>query len=186
MKLPATEGDHNIQFISDIYNIMSQGNILLTYLGDVTPEITNALLMSLKHSNPTLNEDIMLKKKVYKIIVECLENIYRHAEEVMEKKLHPSIFVLSKQENNYYIATGNYIYTTGAEAIKSTIDEINRLDKEGMKERYRERLATGDLSAKGGAGLGMIDIAIKSENKLEYEFIPIESSICFYILKVKV
>ena len=44
----------------------------------------------------------------------------------------------------------------------------------------------GKLSAKGGAGLGFIDIARKSGNKLEYFFKEINSYSSFFILTTKV
>jgi len=175
----------NSSFISDIYNMMTDQKIILTYLGDITPDITNALLKAIKNDNTKFDEEIATKKKVYKIIVECLENICRHSEKV-EKKLSQSIFLLGKDDANYYIITGNYIYGNQIASIKEILDQVNTMNKEQIKERYREVLAEGKISDKGGAGLGIIDIALKSENKIEYEFVPVEKDISFYIFKVQV
>lgn len=175
----------NTSFISDIYNMMSDQKIILTYLGDITPDITNALLKAIKNDNSKFDEEVATKKKVYKIIVECLENICRHSEKV-EKKLSQSIFLLGRDESNYYIITGNYILGNQAESIKGVLEQVNQMNKEQIKERYREILSEGKISEKGGAGLGIIDIAMKSENKIEYEFVPVKDNITFYIFKVKV
>ena len=44
----------------------------------------------------------------------------------------------------------------------------------------------GELSSKGGAGLGLIDIAKKTGNKFEYHFLPIDDNFSFFILISKV
>lgn len=175
----------NTSFISDIYNMMSDQKIILTYLGDITPDITNALLKAIKNDNTKFDEEIATKKKVYKIIVECLENICRHSEKV-EKKLSQSIFLLGRDDKNYYIITGNYILGTQVESIKSVLEQVNGMNKDQIKEKYREILSEGKISDKGGAGLGIIDIAMKSENQIEYEFVPVQDDISFYIFKVSV
>ena len=36
------------------------------------------------------------------------------------------------------------------------------------------------------AGLGIIDIALKSGNKLEYEFRPITPDVSFYVIQAKI
>lgn len=176
---------NNTGFISDIYNMMSDQKIILTYLGDITPDITNALLKAIKNDNSKFEEEVAVKKKVYKIIVECLENICRHSEKV-EKKLSQSIFLLGRDENNYYIITGNYILGNQVDSIKTVLEQVNSMNKDQIKEKYREILSEGKISEKGGAGLGIIDIAMKSDNKIEYEFVPVENNISFYIFKVSV
>ena len=55
-----------------------------------------------------------------------------------------------------------------------------------LKSYYKEVLNNGEMSAKGGGGLGMIDIARKSGRKLEYRFDPIDDSFSFFSLHVKV
>lgn len=175
----------NLKLISDIYTLMSEKRILMSYMGDITPDITNAILKSIKSDSNQFNDEVVLQKKVYKIIVECLENIYRHSH-LLEKNMRPSLFLLCKESEYYYIVTGNYINNIQVEAITNIANEINQLSLEDVKKKYREIISVGGISDSGGAGLGMIDIVIKSNNKLEYEFKPVSDGVSFYILKVKV
>jgi len=62
------------------------------------------------------------------------------------------------------------------------LEEINSLDKEGLKQLYKKQMREGRLSDKGGAGLGFIDIARKTGNKLEYHFLPIDETSSFFLL----
>ena len=62
----------------------------------------------------------------------------------------------------------------------------NALDKDGLRSYYKEVLDNGQYSVHGGGGLGMIDIARKSGNKLEYDFSDVNDDFGLYILKIKV
>ena len=178
--------NNDTEFIEHVYSLMSDQQILLAYLGDVTPELINAILKGVKNDSVGFQqEEQQTKKKVYNIIVESLENITRHSE-VEEKGQNPSLFLLGKTDKNYYVVSGNYIYDNQVENLKKMIDQVNSLDKENIKRVYRNILSEGKISVKGGAGLGIIDMAIKSGNKLEYTFIPVDNKISFYILKTQV
>src|SRR3954471_19690143 len=91
-----------ISFVPYMYSIMTEQKVLMSYLGDVTPPITNILLKAIKNDTSGFDANIVVRKKIYKIIVECLENIMRHSE-VVEKKNDPSIFLLGKDTTKYYI-----------------------------------------------------------------------------------
>jgi hypothetical protein len=59
------------------------------------------------------------------------------------------------------------------------------MDKRELKEHYREVISEERQPGQVGAGLGLIDIARKSENQLEYEFSDINDDKSFFTLTVK-
>jgi hypothetical protein len=176
--------ENNSKFIVNIYKLMLEKKILLSYLGDISKGVTDNLLQLLKNSD-ILESEISLKKKLYKIMVECLENITRHSE-VTEKSVYPSIFLIGKDDLYYHIISGNYIKDNDIPRIKAALDQINSLDTEQIKSKHLEALASSQISEKGGAGIGLIDIALKSRNPLVYDFISADSGFSFYILNVKI
>jgi hypothetical protein len=72
------------------------------------------------------------------------------------------------------------------QSLQDKLDKINELDKEGLKNLYKEIIKNNKLSDKGGAGLGFVDMARKSGRKLEYEFEPINDSSSFFSLKTTI
>ena len=40
-----------------------------------------------------------------------------------------------------------------------------------IRNVYRQMLSTAEISSKGGAGLGLIEMAKKTGNKLDYDFV---------------
>jgi hypothetical protein len=178
-----------IDNIHDFYNKMEKGNIMLSFKGEVTSDLLTSILQIMESKMETLEEPPKIKKKVYNILVECLQNLYHHLDDddfktrINEKS---ALFMIRKVEGEYSIMTGNFIATENVDMMKSRLDRINEMDKDELKVYYKEVLSNGEMSAKGGGGLGMIDIARKSGKKLEYNFAPIDDSYSFFSLNIKV
>lgn len=138
---------------------------------------------------------ISVKKKLFNIIVECLDNIQKHTDALnsqialhsrIKQSVDHSFFSFDFNDEYYVIKTKNVIQNEFIDNLKIKVDRINQLDKEGLKKHYEQVILEGEISSKGGAGLGLIDIALKSNNKLEYKFEAIDDQYSFFILQVKV
>jgi hypothetical protein len=69
--------------------------------------------------------------------------------------------------------------------LTQALDCVNNATKDELNAMYKKQLKEGTISAKGGAGLGLIDIARKTDGKLEYLFIPVNGT-DYFILKVEI
>ena len=58
------------------------------------------------------------------------------------------------------------------------------MNAEELKTYYREVLSSNELSEKGGAGLGIIDLVRKSGNKIEYRFDTVNEQFSFFSMIV--
>jgi hypothetical protein len=94
--------------------------------------------------------------------------------------------MIAKNELNYNIITGNFVGNQSIAPLRSRLDEVNSLTKEELKEFYKSILNNGIRSLNGGSGLGMIDIARKTGEKLEYNFLEIDDKVSFFTLIIKV
>ena len=63
---------------------------------------------------------------------------------------------------------------------------MNNATPEELKEMYKKQIKEGSISKKGGAGLGLIDIARKTGEKLDYQFLQLDDKFLFFILKVEI
>jgi hypothetical protein len=175
--------------IFDFYSKMEKDNIMLSFKGSVTSELLTSVLQIMESKMDRLNEPSKIRKKVYNILVEALQNLYHHLDKQptdQGKVFNTVIFMIGKDGDTYSIFTGNYIQNENAEKLKERIDKINSLDPDELKNYYKEVLNNGMMSDKGGGGLGMIDIARKSGKKLEYDFQKIDDKHSFYSLNIKI
>lgn len=175
--------------IFEFYNKMEEHEVMLSFKGNVTSELLTSILQIMESKMDKLDESPKVKKKVYNILVECLQNLYHHIDETDEEVIpngKSAIFMICKAEGGYYILTGNYMFNSNVEKLKAKLDKINQMDKEELKDFYKETLNNGQMSKKGGGGLGMIDIARKSGEKLDYRFQQVDDNHTFFSLNVKV
>jgi hypothetical protein len=177
--------------IFDFYDKMERDNIMLSFKGDVTSELLTSILQIMESKLESLDEAPKTKKKVYNVLVECLQNLYHHMDEAPKidtggKIERSAIFMIGKQGEYYKIITGNYMMKNNVQGLKNRLDHVNSLSKEDLKAYYQEILNNGEMSQKGGGGLGMIDIARKSGQKLEYDFMDIDNDYSFFTLNIKI
>jgi hypothetical protein len=175
--------------VFDIYEKMERNNILLSFKGEITSDLLTSILQIMENKMENMQEEPKMKKKVYNVLVECLQNLYHHLDEISEvdeEKVRSAIFMIGKLDGYYSIINGNYILNENINGLKNRLDEVNSLSKEELKEYYKRVLNNGEMSLKGGGGLGMIDIARKTGEKLEYNFLEIDNKVSFFTLKIKV
>ena len=174
-----------LEFVYDFYKSMKAHEITLVYEGEITHQITKAFT-SLTESNMAKEEESnAVQKKVFHVMVECLQNISKHADSFGSDDFlfaGRGIFMVSKEEMEYHVTTGNVIENSKIQELTKILDHINTLDKEGLKDLYKTQMREGRLSEKGGAGLGFIDIARKTGRKLDFHFLPIDEFSHFFIL----
>jgi len=173
----------------NIYNGMEKNHILLSFKGDITSDLLTSILQIMEYKMDNLNEVPKTKRKVYNVLVECLQNLYHHTDETkldFNDANKGAIFMIAKNELSYNIITGNFVGNTSIETLRSRLDKVNSLTKEELKEYYKTILNNGVTSLKGGGGLGMIDIARKTGEKLEYNFLEIDDKVSFFTLIIKV
>jgi hypothetical protein len=93
-----------------------------------------------------------------------------------------SLVIYSKTDNGYTVTTGNVLPSANINNLKSKLDEINNLQADEIRNVYRQMLSNSEFSDKGGAGLGLIEMAKKTGNKLDYDFVPLDEEFSYFIL----
>lgn len=168
---------------------MSAADVILSYRGPITQDLLNAVY-TVMEKQAEAPESLKLRKRMYYILVECLQNIFHHNETPSVdsgQQDDDALFVIAHAPvGGYRIITGNYIKSGSVTELKNKIDEVNLLDSQSIKEKYRDKLNSTSLSDKGGAGLGLLDMARKSDEKIEYSFEPVSEEMQFFILTITI
>ncbi len=151
------------------------------YRGQFDKGITDQILaLAEKDLDASAGKD-SVKRRIFFIMVEGLQNITRHQNEIKEvDDKNKGIFVIQRMKNDYIITTGNLIENENVEMLKEKLETINQLKIDELKKYYLKKLRTGGLSDKGGAGLGLIEMARRSGNQLLYDFMPINNEYSFF------
>src|SRR5579859_708065 len=179
-----------MNFIYDLHRTMMAQKLILVYEGDFTQETTKSILSMAERNLDSTGEDSGTKRKVFNVMVEALQNIVKHSSEkglqagsLISKS---AIFMISKDDARYCVMTGNPIAKANVAKLSDNLNDLNSKDKEGLKEMYKEIIKNTQISEKGGAGLGFVDMARKSGEKLEFTFASMDSEYDFFCLKVNI
>jgi hypothetical protein len=174
-----------LEFVYEFYKSMKSHEISLVYEGEITHQITKAFTSLTESNMAKEDESGQVQRKVFHVMVECLQNISKHAEDNDSSEYlyaGRGIFMVAKRETEYTVTTGNAIENSRVKEMTDMLEYINGLGKEELNELYKKQIKEGRLSDKGGAGLGFIDIVRKTGQKLEYHFLPIDPNTSFFLL----
>ncbi len=97
----------------------------------------------------------------------------------------PGVFLLNKEYDTIYLTAGNYIQKFKTKELLTQIDFVNNKTIKELEALYRETIYK-KTSDKNAAGLGLIDMRLKSEQKLDYGFYDQEGDLSVFIIRVSV
>ncbi|MCQ2974509.1 MAG: SiaB family protein kinase [Bacteroidales bacterium] len=168
-----------------LFQRISNDDFEYVYRGYFTHNITKKILFLADTNIAKVTYQSTLQKRIYYIMVEGLQNIARHQEEVasLNTEKYPGIFAIQKNGEKYYVSTGNIVANNKIKDLQEKLDTINSLNQEDLKKFHREILAAGSISDKGGAGLGLIEMSRKSGNKLLYNFEKLDDEYTYFYLQ---
>lgn len=168
------------------------GEVLVEHVGDFTPTYIDSVVPSLEQQMRDSIGREAIRKRVFHIFVECAQNLYHHVRPFAPVEARyghgrlGALIVTKEHGDCCRISTGNFVSLDKAAQLQQQIDRINSLDEAQLKAYYRDAICTNSYSAAGGAGLGMIDMARKSGNKLTFQFFSVEGmpELLFFSLDV--
>ncbi len=166
-------------------NIQADGKIIVSHFGEFSQDLVNSLSTSI--------EDMMLDsgdrkpsvKRMFSILVEGLQNIRIHGERDKDGN-QVSFLIVLQNEDDYKVTFGNLVNVENQIKLTSRIDQLNKLTADEIKGLYMETLSNGIMSKKGGAGLGFITMALKSNHELTYESVQVSDDLVFFTQGVQI
>jgi hypothetical protein len=175
--------------INEHYNQLLAKEIILAYDGDVTHQIMKAFTSLVEEKLENEMENETTRRRLYHILVECLQNINRHAEafnidDDLDHYPGRGALLVSKTKSYYRVITANIIQNKEIDNLKSFLEKINLLNDEELNELYKQQLMEGKLSNKGGAGLGFIDVKRKTDDKMDFHFLANGRDTSFFLFNV--
>lgn len=164
---------------------MAGSDILLDYQGPVDFKVSESLLKKLRKNAEFSSLVITTRKRVFSIVVECLENITKNSLSKSRGGIdsHSRIIVRKNQEKIDILA-GNLIDETANEKLATYLELIKNLDNDALRKLYETRICNEPVKGENSAGLGLISIALKSGNNINYTFRPQNNGLIFFEINI--
>jgi hypothetical protein len=166
-------------------SLMYESGVFLDYRGPINFDIIDSLLVKLKKTREFKDLNTVTGKRLYSLIVECLENICKHSELSLSEnpELYSSLTVMNS-DRAIIIRSGNPITLAGKTEIINRLDHINLCNDQTLHALYEEKLKSDIPSNDRCAGLGFIYMALKSGNKLKYKFTNLPEGNLFFEIEI--
>lgn len=128
---------------------------------------------------------LIISKRIYSITIELLYNTIYHGLKSIDKNKDLN-FNITKDSESIYITSSNYISHSESENFRKTLCNLNTLPFDELRKMKAYQIKNGGITEKGGAGLGLIDISMKSGNPVDMIFKAIDKDTDWLTLEVKV
>lgn len=180
-----TEGNkRKAEFLEDFYEMLSK-EIIIAYRGTFEKSVLGVLA---KNIELTMDSSSVLRRKFLKLFLELSQNISDHSAEITNTSVGETsgsgLLILKYEGENYLFITGNLVKDKDLKSISESVEHINSLNRDQMREYKRvqiERVEKGEKNC-----LGLIQIALISGHNLEIKAINAENNLTFLIFSAEI
>lgn len=170
---------------------LDESGIFLSFSGPISQNLMVELGDILKKQMELADAETSTILRVFSILVEQSQNIIRYSAESVPdeenngdgEKLMFGTIAVGFHDSKYFVLGGNKVRKEDIEELKSRLQQLQTMSKEELKEHYRSQRKKDRKPGESGAGLGLIDLARKATEPIEYDFEPIDDAFSFFSLK---
>jgi hypothetical protein len=167
----------NINAIKELTE--KDGIVFLAYGGFLSQTLISGMTEALEKETQDNQLDMGLSSHIFTIFIELAQNMMNYSKkkssDANELKSQGLIVVGKDELGRYYVHSQNVVSLEDKQSIEPKLIEIHSLDKEGIKQRYKELRRSGKNTHGKGGGIGFYEIA-KRCDVIKYDFIPINDS----------
>ena len=176
------------QSLHDFYEKLKDDSLSFLYHGFMSDEFTTKIISVIENNIEKNEEPKVVRNKVSYLIAESFQNIFRHGASKEKERYSyskPGFFMIRVLGDSYVISTANLIKNENVDGIENKLLKLKSLDKDQLKALHNEVLGSLKITDKGGAGLGLIDMARKTNNELVYNFEKVDDVFSFFYFQLK-
>lgn len=168
---------------------LDNSGIFLSFSGPISQNLMVELGAILKNQMEMAEADTSTILKVFSVLVEQSQNIIHHSAETYPKdldngeKLMFGTIAVGFKDDKYFVMGGNKIKKDQENELQSKLHKVQKLDKDQLKDLYRQQRKAGISSEEGNAGLGLIDLARKASEPIQYDFVSIDDDYSFFTIR---
>ncbi len=168
----------------------NQQGIILSFNGFISEGVLFALGDALKRKMSMDETNVCVMKRVFSVFVEQAQNIIRYSAETLAKagqevdRISSGLITVGCEQGHFFVVCGNIMRRTDAIPLRARLEKIRNLDPAGIKAYYLEKIKGSVDPASMGASLGLIEIARRASEPIQYDFLDIDDLNTFYCMKV--
>ncbi len=175
--------------VLELRTVLHGQNILFTYSGHVSETLLFSLGETVKRQLDLNQTDRAVRKKVFSVFVEQVQNVIRYSsesdghQEEVSGRFSAGIVSLGYENDRYFVICGNAVDPDSGARLKERLELLQSMDQQQLKSHYREKLREEPEESSVGATIGLIEIARRVSAPLEFDFLDLDGDEKFFVLK---
>ena len=174
--------------IQGIYHQLQERGIIFSFSGPISQSLLEGIGQTLKQKMTLEETSKNIIQKVFAVFVELMQNIINYSaqkvtSEEAEQEISYGVLIVGKQEDHFYIISGNYIQKEQEAALQEKLTMVQSMDHKELKQYYKQQRRLQADDASKGAGLGFIEMARKASQPIEFEIARMENGLSFFVVK---
>jgi len=166
---------------------MPKAETIIDYMGSISFETMEMLLAQLRSSKEFKEMKKPARKRLYSTLVESIDNMFKYAAtNTSNSKLAKGdpLISVKKIGDRFAVISGNLVMNDNVEDLRFKLDRVNQLDNEALKSLYEDIINQEADAEDKGAGLGLITMALRTEDDIEYSFISLDGDRSFFKMQI--
>lgn len=175
--------------VHKLYDVLAGDRFCFLYSGRFHDEHTASLIPLGEEVLDGARAQRTYRQRVSYVMVEAYQNIVRHRATLpieMERGAGRSLFMLRSHAAGDEVVAMDPVAATEVPALKATLERIGGLDLRQLKELFLRSLQDSSRSQRGGAGLGLIEMARRSGHRLRHAVYPVDEAHRLFALQIVV
>ncbi len=146
----------------------------------IIEEIGNALRRYLQEQEEKKSSAL----DVFAVYIEQAQNIrnYLARKRFADAASSSAIIVIARRGERYVVSSGNVVDGDDRAALTARLEQVRAADAAELRKLFKERLRSGTRDPEGGAGMGLIEVARRCTEPLQFAFHPVEGGRSFFCL----
>lgn len=176
--------------IYEFRNMLRNQGIIFCYSGYVTEKVLSGIGEALKQKLQLEDADTKTVRNVFAIFVEQMQNIIRYSAEKEpadgeqpNNEIRYGVLAIGSEADKFFITCGNKIMRADVDRLDKRLREIQQMDKDELKQVYKNILRAPTEATSKGAGVGFVEIARRSSEVIDFGFKEIDDEYSFFCLK---
>ena len=168
---------------------LNKKGIVFSFTGYVSEGILFALGAALKQKMALDETDVNVTKKVFSVFVEQVQNIIRYSSDRLEGdaggkvELSSGMIAVGREGDRFFVVCGNIVSQADVAMLRERLQTLATMDKDALKAFYKEKLKEPPEEQSKGASIGLIEIARRASEPIEFDFMTTDPTHAFFCLK---
>lgn len=172
---------------------LDQRGIIFSFSGYLSEEILYSLGNALRQKMTLEDANVTTVKKVFSVFVEQAQNIIRYSAEKLSSdngrssiELSSGMVTIGTENDRFFIVCANVVLAADEPKLRERLERLRSMDRDAIKAYYKEQLREAPEEQSKGATIGLIEIARRASEPIEFDFDPIDEQKFFFCMKVSI